>query len=176
MCDQVRAPRALTVRWHQLEQRASSLSVISFLLLAKGCWFFPKHVVKEASCVFTFKAGWRPGPDQTATVHSRVWVKTMLLWQRLISDGSSRAGRGCFPSCSSAGSAYLLWHCHMWEIKCGTQTIILGMMEVRAHARSQPWWAVSKSWHKHRSCIWALGKADLCVSSARFPASKYHVI
>lgn len=116
---------SLTVRWHQLKQHASSLSVISFLLLAKSCWCFPKHVVREASCMFTFKAGWRPDPDQTATVHSRVWVKTMLLWGRLISDGSSRAGWGCFPLWSSAVSLYPLWHSNMWEIKCGTKMIIL---------------------------------------------------
>lgn len=71
-------------------------SVISFLV-CQELLMLPKHVVKEASCMFTFKTGWRPGPDQTATVHCRVWVKTMLLWQRLVSDGSSRAGQGCFP-------------------------------------------------------------------------------
>lgn len=150
-------------------------SVISFLV-CQELLMLPKHVVKEASCMFTFKTGWRPGPDQTATVHCRVWVKTMLLWQRLVSDGSSRAGRGCFPSCSSAVSVYLLWHSDMWEIKCGTRRIVLGMTEVRSHARSQPWWVVSKSWHKHRSCGWALWKAYLCASSACFPASKYHVM
>lgn len=151
-------------------------SVIFFLLVAKSCWCFPKHVVKETSCVFTSKAGWRPGPDQTATVHCRVWVKTMLLWQRLVSGGSSRAGQGCFPSCSSAVSVYLPWHSDMWEIKCGTKMIVLGMTEVRSHAWSQPRWVASKSWHKHRSCVWALWKADRCVSSACFPASKYPVM
>lgn len=125
--------------------------------------------------MFTFKAGWRPGPDQTARVCSRVWVKTMLLWQSLISDGFSQAGWGCFPSWSSAVSVYLLWHPEMWEIKSGTKTIILGMTEVRSHARSQPWRVVSKSWHKHRHCVQALWKVYLCVSSAWFPASEYHV-
>lgn len=145
------------VRWHQLKQHASSLSVIPFLLLAKSCWRFPKHVVKEASCMFTFKAGWGPAPDQTATVYFRVWVKTMLLWQRLISDGWSLGGWGCSPSRPSTVSIYLLWHLDIWgirlKIKWGTKMASLRMTGVRSRAWSQPWRVVSESWYKHRSCV-----------------------
>lgn len=121
------------VGWHQLQEHASSLSVIPFLLLAKSCWCFPKHVVNEASCMFTFKAGWGPAPDQTAAVYFRAWAKTMLLWQRLISDGWSLAGWGRSPSWSSTVTVYLLWHSDIWgiklKIKWGTETASPGMKE-----------------------------------------------
>lgn len=136
------------VRWHQLKEHASSLSVSLPSCLPRAV-DASQNVVKESSCMFTFRVGWGPAPDHTTTVYFRVWVKTMLLWQRLISDGWSLAGWGCSLSWSSTVSVSLLWHSYIWgigfKIKWGTKMVSLGMTGVRSHAWSQPWWVVSKS-------------------------------